>query len=492
MTPPRDETQTLSTRDAFRRVFPGVMVAMFLAAADQTILATALPAIAAALGGLAELSWVVTAYLLAAAIAAPIYGRVGDYFGRRRMLLVALGIFAAASAFCAVATSLPMLIVGRALQGLGGGGLMTLAQAMIGEHISPRERGRYQGYFAGMFAVASTFGPVIGGYLTEHLTWRAVFVVNLPLALVAVLLALRLPPSPRMQDTKFRLDATGIVLFCLSTFALLWGLSSFGHGDALRASLQLAAVAGALIGLATLVWWELRVPMPIIPVRLLAQPLILRGDVVVMSFAGAFFPLVLYLPLYLQLGRGFGIGTSGLLLLPITFSMVTGAIWTGRRVSKFGTPWRYPIQGLSLTAACMVTLAILLPWLPVLAVVGLGMAAGLGVGHVMPACQVSIQSAAGREALGAAVGSISLSRSIGGALGTALVGAVLFAALGHDRDVYAAVDRAVNLGVAALSDAQRATLAAQLDTAFRAAFATVAVIAGGGALMATRVPRQAI
>lgn len=492
MTPPRDETQPLSTRDAFRRVFPGVMVAMFLAAADQTILATALPAIAAALGGFQELAWVVTAYLLAAAIAAPIYGRVGDYFGRRRMLLVALGIFAGASALCAVANSLPMLIVGRALQGLGGGGLMTLAQAMIGEHISPRERGRYQGYFAGMFAAASTFGPVIGGFLTEHLSWRAVFVVNIPLALVATVLALRLPASPRMQGEAFRLDAPGIALFCASTFALLWGLSSFGHGDVLRASLQVAAVAGAMLGLATLVWWERRTPSPIIPVRLLARPVILRGDIVVMAFAGAFFPLVLYLPLYLQLGRGFGIGASGLLLLPITFSLVAGATWTGHRVTKSGLAWRFPIEGLSLAASCLLALAILLPWLPVPAIVGLAMGAGLGLGHVMPACQVNIQAAAGRESLGAAVGSISLSRSIGGALGSALVGAVLFAALSHDRDLFAAVDKAVKLGVAALAEAQRHALAAHLDTAFRATFLAIAIISGLGAIMAARVPKQAL
>ena len=181
--------EKLTSRQAFLQVFPGVMVAMFLAAADQTILASALPTIAGSLGGLADLSWVVIAYLLAATIAAPLYGHLGDRFGRRRMLLGALAIFTAASLACALAPTLLLLIAARAVQGLGGGGLMTLAQALIGEHVSPRERGRFSGYFATVFALASTSGPVLGAYLTEHLSWRAVFAVNLPLGLVAAILA---------------------------------------------------------------------------------------------------------------------------------------------------------------------------------------------------------------------------------------------------------------------------------------------------------------
>src|SRR5207249_6412349 len=186
----------LSVRDAFRQIFPGVMVAMFLAAADQTILASALPTIGSSLGGFEYVSWVVVAYLLAATIAAPLYGHLGDRFGRKRMLLIALSVFTVASAACAAAPTLPTLIIARAVQGLSGGGLMTLAQALIGEHVPPRERGRFQGYFATVFALASTSGPVLGAYLTEHLSWRAVFAVNLPLGVIAAGLALRVPQAP--------------------------------------------------------------------------------------------------------------------------------------------------------------------------------------------------------------------------------------------------------------------------------------------------------
>src|SRR4051794_11797800 len=222
--------RALSVRDAFRQVFPGVMVAMFLAAADQTILASALPTIASHLAGFEYLSWVVVAYLLAATIAAPLYGHLGDRFGRKQMLLVALSIFTIASAGCAAAPTLLTLVIARAVQGLGGGVLMTLAQALIGEHVPPRDRGRFQGYFAAVFALASTSGPILGAYLTEHISWRSVFAINLPLGLVAAYLARRIANVPVPRQGAYRLDVVGTLLFCLSTLGLLVTLSSAGHG----------------------------------------------------------------------------------------------------------------------------------------------------------------------------------------------------------------------------------------------------------------------
>src|ERR1700681_4613230 len=245
---PPAAAEPLTSRQAFFRVFPGVMVAMFLAAADQTILASALPTIAGSLGGLADLSWVVIAYLLAATIAAPLYGHLGDRFGRRQMLLGALAVFTVASLACALAPTLLLLIAARAVQGLGGGGLMTLAQALIGEHVSPRERGRFSGYFATVFALASTSGPVLGAYLTEHLSWRAVFAVNLPLGLVAAILALRVPQATIVRVGKFRPDIAGALLFTLSALALLFALSSGGYRFAWL-SWQLAVlIVTALVG----------------------------------------------------------------------------------------------------------------------------------------------------------------------------------------------------------------------------------------------------
>ena len=194
-TPSADIVEPLAAaamRKLFFQVFPSIMLPMFLSALDQTIVSTALPAIAGSLGNVEQISWVVVAYLLANTIAAPIYGRLGDALGRKRMLYVALAILMAASVLGALATNLWVLVIARALQGLGGGGLMTLSQALIGEAVPPRQRGRYQGYLATTFVTASTFGPVVGGYLTEHFGWRSVLLVNIPLGLLSMLLAIRL------------------------------------------------------------------------------------------------------------------------------------------------------------------------------------------------------------------------------------------------------------------------------------------------------------
>src|ERR1700754_2257503 len=216
-------TATGDKRAQFHAAFFHVAPAMFLGALDQTIIATALPAIAGSLGGLAYLAWVVTAYLLAATVAAPLYGRLGDAFGRKRMLLWALGLFVAGSVACAVAPTLAVLIAARALQGLGGGGLMALAPALSGEVVSPRERGRFQGWFGANFALASTLGPVIGGVLAEHLGWRSIFWVNIPLGLVAAAAALRVKT---VAGTGIcRLDYAGTGLFVASTVAVLLALS---------------------------------------------------------------------------------------------------------------------------------------------------------------------------------------------------------------------------------------------------------------------------
>ncbi len=261
------------------------MVAMMLAAIDQTILAAAIPAIAGALGNFADVSWLASAYLIAATITAPIYGQLGDRFGRRRMLYVALALFVLASILCSLATSLAMLIATRTLQGLGGGGLMTTAQALISEQVPPRERGRYQGYFAALFATSSTLGPVLGGYLTQHASWRAIFLINVPLGIVAALMARRIPYTPGYREGPFKPDVLGTLLFALGACVLLFALSSAGHRIAWTSPLLPALVAIAVVAFALLFVWERRVADPVIPVRLLAKPAILRTNFIVMTLA---------------------------------------------------------------------------------------------------------------------------------------------------------------------------------------------------------------
>jgi EmrB/QacA subfamily drug resistance transporter len=479
-----DRARALTTRQAFLRVFPGVMVAMFLAAADQTILASALPTIASSLSGFADISWVVVSYLLAATIAAPLYGHLGDRFGRKRMLLGALAIFSVASLGCAFAPTLLTLIVARAVQGLGGGGLMTLAQALIGEHVSPRERGRFSGYFATVFALASTSGPVLGAYLTEHVSWRAIFWINIPLGIIAAVLARRIPGTTPPREGRFRPDITG---------ALLFALSSGGHRYAWASWQMLTLAAVAAAGFALLVRWERRAVDPVLPLRLLGTPAIARSDAVVVCFGATLFSTILFLPLYLQLGRGFAIGQSGLLLLPITLAMVASSAITGRLVTRTGRVTIFPQIGMSIATLAFIALVTAVGTAPTFAIMGLTTVVGIGIGMVMPPTQVTVQLAAGSKALGAATASIALSRAIGGAAGVALIGAVLIGALGvAGGSLPALLARVLDAGpdaVAQISQVERATMGIRFDHAYRIVFGLLAGVTLVGALLARTIPR---
>jgi EmrB/QacA subfamily drug resistance transporter len=490
---PPTAAESLAARQAFLQVFPGVMVAMFLAAADQTILASALPTIAGSLGGLADLSWVVIAYLLAATVAAPLYGHLGDRFGRRRMLLGALAIFTAASLACVLAPTLLLLIAARAIQGLGGGGLMTLAQALIGEHVSPRERGRFSGYFATVFALASNSGPVLGAYLTEHFSWRAVFAINLPLGLVAALLALRIPQPPIVAPGRFRPDAVGALLFSVSAVALLFGLSSGGHRFPWSSWQMAVLLGGSCLGFGLLALWERHAADPVIPIRFFGVPAIVRSDAVVICFAAALFSTILYLPLYLQLGRGMGIGQSGLLLLPITLVMVASSTVVGRLITRTGEVNLFPKLGMSAAALAFLLLAATATVGSTPLVLALTLVAGAGLGMVMPPTQVTVQYAAGREALGAATATISVSRAVGGAIGVAIVGAILFGMLAAPDGTMSPALRGVIEGgpafVGRLSETERAALSGSLDRAYRVIFFVLAAISATGAMVARTVPK---
>ena len=449
------------------------MVAMFLAAADQTILASALPTIASSLGGITDLSWVVVGYLLAATVAAPLYGYLGDHFGRRRVLLGALVIFTGASVACALAPNFLWLVLFRAAQGLGGGGLMTLAQALIGEHVSPRERGRFAGYFATVFALASTAGPVLGAYLTEQFSWRAVFLINLPLGLLAAALSLRVPHTPMARrEGPFRPDAVGALLFCVATATFLYALSSGGHRFAWASWPMFALLAGALVGFVLLVRWEHRHHDPVIPIHFLKVPAIARSDAVVMCFGGALFSVILYMPLYLQLGRGMGIGASGALLLPITLAQATSAAIVGRLVTHTGRVNIFPKIGLTLATVAFLGLASLVASASTTTIMALTVLVGAGLGMVMPPTQVTVQLAAGREALG---------------------GATLFAQIDRSADgSSASLHHAIEGGSAyirAMSASARSELVARVDELFRIVFLVIAAFTAAGALIATTIPK---
>ncbi len=474
-------------------VFPSIMLPMFLAIVDQTIVATALPAIAGELGSVERVSWIVVSYLVATTIAAPVYGQLRDVYSGKRMMFVALAVFITASLLCAVSTSVEMLTFARVLQGLGGGGLMTLSQALIGETIPPRDRARYQGYLAAIAVTSSTFGPVAGGYLTEHFGWRSVFLVNVPVGLIAVLLTMRLEPrAPRDQPWTF--DTLGLVLLIAFIAPVLLALEQAQRMTLGMLPVLLALMGVGLAALILLVVREGRAPYPLLPVELLRSPTVWRSDALAACHGATLVSLVTFLPIYLHVGQGASSSETGLLLLPLMFGIGTGSMVTGRIVSRTGHTMIFPSVGLILVTVTLLGLALLAPQLsrPQLAI--LLFFNGLFMGTVMGVVQVAVQGAAGPHTLGAAAASVQLARSIGAAVGTALVGTVLFATLTlGDPDAARAFTSLVHRGAdlsATLAPERLHAVHSQITAAFRMAFLTITAFAVIGMLLAWSIPSR--
>ena len=480
-----------SARALFFTVFPSIMLPMFLAAVDQTIVATALPAIAGSLGDVERVSWVVVSYLVASTIAAPVYGRLGDVLGRRRLLFVALAIFVAASLFCAVAPSVLLLTAARVLQGFGGGGLMTTSQALVGEVVPPRERGRYQGYLASIFVASSTFGPVAGGWLTQQFGWPSVFLVNLPLGALAAVLAFRLPRRAG-SGARLQFDMMGVVLFAGFITPLLVALERMQTFDLAALPLVGALVALSAVALVLLLRQERRAAMPLLPLGLLRQSAIWRCDLMGACVGAILVGMVTFVPIWLQVVRGIGPGRVGLMLLPMTAGIACGSLFTGRMMAKTQRTAIFPSIGLAITAAALLGLAFAAPHLSNTTIPLLFLVYSISLGTAMPVVQLTVQLVAGRANLGAAAASVQFSRSVGGAFGTAIVGAVLFAVLSAtDRGTASLFAQMVERGpvaMAALDAAHRAVVSTEIREAFRSAFLTVACFAGLGLAMAWTIP----
>ena len=412
----------------FLRVFPSIMLPMFLAAVDQTIVAASLPAIAGSLGDVSRISWVVVSYLIATTIAAPVYGRLGDVLGRKRLMFVALPLFMGASVLCALATSIPMLSAARVLQGLGGGGLMTLSQALIGESVPARQRGKYQGYLSATFVSASTFGPVAGGWLTQRYGWPSVFLVNLPLGALAILLVLRLPAG-QPGGGRLQFDYLGVLLFGAVVGPLLLAIEQAQQFNAAKLPSILSLGALAVGSLVLLIRQERRTPAPLLPIKLLRNPSIWRTDLMAALVGGSMISLISFLPMYLQVVRGAGPAEVGVLLLPLTAGIGFGALFTGRMIAATGRTAIFPSCGLVVAVASLTLLALFAPSLTTRELSWSFVIVSLSLGTAMPVVQMTVQSVAGPKMLGAASASVQFSRSVGAALGTAIVGAVLFALL---------------------------------------------------------------
>ncbi len=493
--PPPPKPPTITPRLFFLTVFPSIMLPMFLAVVDQTIVATALPAIAASLGNVDRVSWIVVSYLIAGTIAAPVYGQLGDVFGRRKLMFVALGVFIVASVLCGISRSVEMLVGMRVLQGLGGGGLMTLSQALIGEAIPPRERGRYQGYLAAVAVSSNTFGPVVGGYLTEHFGWPSIFFINVPIGLIALFLTTRLAPRPGAQKL-WRLDTPGLLLFVLFVGPTLFALERLQHFDP-NAWPQIALLAAVGLVALVLLWvFESRSSSPLLPVALLRQASIWRSDLLAACHGAGLVSLITFLPIYLHVVRGTGPAETGVLMVPLTVGIGAGSMITGRIMTTTGRTTILPITGLSICVVILFGLAFLVGRLGTTALAGVFLLIGLCMGTVMAVVQVTVQNTAGPKMLGAAAASVQYSRSLGAAFGTAIVAAVLFAVLSAMDPQTAGVFRTmVEIGPEALARVEasrRAVMQTEIADAFRAAFLAVAGFASMGLIAAISIPTRRI
>lgn len=474
-------------------VFPSIMLPMFLAVVDQTIVATALPAVAAELGNVEHVSWVVVSYLVATTIAAPVYGQLRDVFGSKPMMFIALGIFIGSSLVCAVSTSIPMLTGARVLQGLGGGGLMTLSQAMIGEAIPPRDRARYQGYLAAIMVTSSAFGPVAGGYLTEHFGWRSVFLVNIPVGIMALLLTLRIERRPA-SDQPWTFDTAGLLLLVAFIVPVLVALSQLQRIQASMLPAVTAALAFGTISLVLLIRREKRATFPLLPVSLLRNPTIWRSDALAACHGATLVSLVTFLPIYLHVSKGTSAAQAGLLLLPMMFGIGFGSMLTGRIMSRTGYTMIFPSVGLVFAAATIIFMAF---WMSHLTPFQLGWVLflnGLFMGTVMGVVQVTVQTASLPNSLGAGAASVQLSRSLGAAAGTALVGTILFATLALvDPDAARIFSSLIEQGrhaAPSLPAARQAIIQAEIALAFRMAFLTIAGFALCGLVLAWTIPTR--
>jgi EmrB/QacA subfamily drug resistance transporter len=428
-----DKSSELPSRSFTHReiliILSGIMLGMMLAGLDQTIVATALPTIARELQGIEHMSWVVSAYLLTSTAATPIYGKLSDFYGRRTMLQWALAIFLAASVLCAVAQTMTQLVLFRALQGLGGGGLIAMAHATIADVIAPRERGRYQGYFSMVFAATSIAGPVLGGLFADHLTWRWVFWINLPIGIAAIIICNRALRRLTVRRTAREIDYMGAALLTVAVTELLLVMSWGGVALPWTSPLILALTVTSLILLAGFVLRERLARDPIMPLRLFGNAVFSVASLISVLTAMVMFGGIVYLPLFLQLVTGDSASQSGLLLIPLTGGTVIGAYVAGRVASHTGRYKIFPCIGLALSTIAFGLLSTMTARTTRLESGAYMALLGIGIGQVLPIMVVSIQNAIELRDLGAGTGALNFFRSMGGSFGVAMLGSVLLAQL---------------------------------------------------------------
>jgi EmrB/QacA subfamily drug resistance transporter len=422
---------------AARRIVVGVLLTMLLAALDQVVVATALPTIAASLGDVENMSWVVTANLLCATAVTPLYGKLSDIYGRRAMLLIAIGIFALGSVACALAPSMLALIGGRALQGLGGGGLMPLVQTIVGDVASPRERPRYQAYTSSTFIVSMIGGPLLGGFIAEYLHWSWIFWVNLPLSALAFLLTNNVLRRLPRHDRPHKLDVLGGVLMVGGAVALMLALTWGGRRYAWASPQILALLIGSALGWSLFAWRVMTAEEPFIPLMVLRDGAMRVGTIAAFFAVGTIIALTIFLPLYGQLALGLSVGESGLTIVALQGAATVTSIAGGRLIARIGRYKRVPIAGMMIAIAALVPLAIVPTGVSSVVALSLIAVAGFGMGPLFPFTIVLVQNAVALHQLGVATGTMNFFRALGGTFIVTGFGAIVLAGAPTIRGVSA-------------------------------------------------------
>jgi EmrB/QacA subfamily drug resistance transporter len=410
-------------RQRVRLIFGALLLVLLLASLDQTIVSTALPTIVGDLGGISKLSWVVTAYLLASTVSGPLYGKLGDLYGRKGVLQAAIVIFLVGSALCGISQNMTELIVFRAIQGLGGGGLFVVTIAVVGDIIPPRDRGRYQGFFGAVFGVSTVIGPLLGGFFVDNLSWRWIFYVNVPIGVIA-LAVIATAFRARPDQARHTIDYLGAALLAGGLSAIVLYTSLGGTTYAWDSPELIAMLVAGVVLLAAFVFVETRAPEPVLPLEIFRNRVFSVTSAVGFIVGLALFGAVTYLPLYLQDVKGHSPTISGLLITPMMAGLLITSIGSGQLISRFGRYKPFPIAGTAIMAVGLWLLSRLHVDTSTLTAAGDMLVLGLGLGLVIQVLVLAAQNAVDYRLLGVASSGSTLFRQIGGSIGVAIFGAI--------------------------------------------------------------------
>ncbi len=406
-----------------RLIFGALLLVLLLASLDQTIVSTALPTIVGEIGGVNHLSWVVTAYLLASTVVGPVYGKLGDLYGRKLVLQTAIVIFLIGSALCGLSQNMAELIAFRGIQGLGGGGLIVVSMAVVGDIIAPRDRGKYQGYFGAVFGVSTVIGPLLGGFFVDNLSWRWIFYINLPLGGVA-LAVISVAFQSRTDRVKHTIDYLGAVLLGAGLTAIVLFTSLGGTTWSWDSAQSIGLIVIGIVVLVAFVFVERSAAEPILPLALFRNRVFSVTSAIGFIVGFALFGAVTFLPLYLQTVKGYDPTTSGLLLTPLMGGLLITSIASGQLISRFGRYKPFPIAGTALMCVAMYLLSGISVSMPIWQTGGYLVILGLGLGMTMQVLVLAAQNAVPYELLGVATSGSTLFRQIGGSIGVSIFGAI--------------------------------------------------------------------